>query len=165
MKQIRKRHGAAFKAWRPECRRAGERIRGCPNQIYAWKKPLPDGVAGVLEGGRRDRSRYRNRLRRRPQLSHDRGPPQSVGSRAKLWPIEPTTPIADHSYGCAKPSLDGYARSRRTRTAVVASHLTTARSRSQKCPFHHRTSEAVSLNVLTTADGPMNRARQARRRK
>src|SRR5438046_10309560 len=59
MKQARKKHGAAFKAKMGLAEIEGDRTVAelasaygvHPNRIYAWKKQLLDGAAGVFEGG------------------------------------------------------------------------------------------------------------------
>src|SRR5437868_9730751 len=70
MKQTRNKHGAAFKAKVALAAIKGDRTVAelasaygvHPNQIYAWKKQLLDGAAGVFEGGAA--SEVDDRLRR-----------------------------------------------------------------------------------------------------
>ena len=59
MKQIRKKHGSAFKAKVALSAIKGDRTMAelasaygvHPNQIYAWKEQLLDGAASAFEGG------------------------------------------------------------------------------------------------------------------
>ena len=78
MKQTRKKHGAAFKAKVALAAIKGDRTIAelasaygvHPNQIYAWKKQLLDGAAGVFEGSGRHGG-YRQRSAGRSPVSAD----------------------------------------------------------------------------------------------
>ena len=89
MTNIRKKHGAAFKAKvaiREEATVA--ELAGKhgvhPSQIHAWKKTAQDGLTGLFEG---DRKAARNEVASRTQLTElhgvDRATDDGTGSRIK----------------------------------------------------------------------------------